>query len=158
MRARSFLKSRLNVTNVIELIASVLVIVCVAWFMRDTIIFNTPHSEYQTLCKVTIVASSGIAFFAILLMKFTNLKLHWIYCIVGLLLGALTIFVIPPYMVPDGINHSYGAIEISNKIMHYGEPADPGAIYARVTEHDAPLFPHPSNGYYNAYLASLKEE
>lgn len=112
-----------------------------------------PFDEFGWMCLFIVIAIIALPIVLYLLAFVFKAEFHWCYLAAGLTLGIIFMFFIPPYATPDEVNHTWSTYYVSDKILGYGETADPDAtILVRKGEAGAPLSTVISRRVYNDFL------
>lgn len=120
--------------------------------------YSWSQDEFRTLMIFVFAILSTLMIVLYVLLFVCKVEFHWCYLVVGIVLGIIFMFVIPPYATPDEQTHISSAIYISDKLMGYGGPVNEDAAFvARETEVNNGLNAYLSRNAYDSFLQKMVE-
>lgn len=130
-------------------IITVFVIIGAIYVYFKMIVPPPVMDAYEIMCICILIALAALIYLVYYLAFIKKVPFHKCYLPVGLVFGAIFMFVIPPYVTPDEPSHIWSTYYVSNKVLGY-ETEDPTAIMAlRACEVGAPLQSMVTRASYN---------
>lgn len=118
--------------------------------------FSWSQDAFKILMIAVFAVITILIVVLYLLLFVFKVEFHWCYLVVGMVLGIIFMFVIPPYATPDEQTHISSAIYVSDKLMGYGNPVNENASFvARETEVNNGLNAYLSRNAYDSFLQNM---